>query len=333
LWQGDLQRAIAACQRARADALGAGLEPDRAEVFLALADTRQNRIHKALQRLEPRMERIRRSGDDDLHGYALWFSGIVYGRLSRLVDVERVDAELVAVRRRQQGPRSMTLAWALAEHGKALLALGHEQAGRERLEASRAMFEQVAGKGHPHGYTPAVYLSAHELALGHWQAAYAQAEPAYRALLKASDWQIWTIYAALNAMVAAAENGDVQAARRIGREFDAMSKQGLDVDFPHLREPHWIAYAQTLLALGDVPRARKYVGYLHALANEREASPVLQARVACFDAQLQLADGLPAQARDSARRCRERMVTAATARSPLLSIPDRILARSAGAGR
>ena len=327
LWQGDLARAIAACERARADALDTGVEPDRAEVFLALADTRQNRNHKALQRLEPRMERIRRSGDDDLHGYALWFSRIAYGRLSRLADVERVNAELVAVRRHQQGPRSMALAWALAEHGKALLALGHEQAGRERLEASRLMFEQVAGKGHPHGYTPAVHLSAHELVLGHWQAAYAQAEPAYRALLKASDWQIWTIYAALNAMVAAAENGDARAARRIGREFDTMARQGLDVDFPHLREPHWTAYAQALLALGELPRARRYVRYLHALADEPDASPVLRARVACFDAQLQLADGLPMQARQSARTCRERMVTAATAQSPLVRIADRLLAR------
>jgi non-specific serine/threonine protein kinase len=327
LWQGDLQRAIAACERARADALAAGLEPDRAEVFLALADTRQNRIHKALQRLEPRLERIRRSGDDDLYGDALWFAGIIYGRLSRLADVERVGAEMVEVRRRQQGPRSMALAWALAEHGKALLALGHEQAGRDRLEASRAMFEQVAGKGHPHGYTPAVYLSAHELALGHWQAAYAQAEPAYRALLKASDWQSWTIYAALNAMVAAAENGDARTARRIGREFDAMSKQGLDVDFPHLREPHWIAYAQALLALGDVPRARKYVRFLHALAEEPDASPVLRARVECFDAQLQMLDGQQARARESALACRERMVAVATARSPLVQIPDRLLAQ------
>jgi hypothetical protein len=227
----------------------------------------------------------------------------------------------------------MALAWALAEHGKALLLLGQEQAGRERLEASRAMFEQVAGKGHPHGYTPAVYLSTHELALGHWQAAYAQAEPAYRALLKASDWQSWTIYAALNAMVAAAENGDARTARRIGREFDAMAKQGLDVEFAHLREPHWTAYAQALLALGDLPRARRYVGYLHALANQKDASPVLRARVDCFDAQLQLADGLPAQAVNSARTCRERMVAAATAQSPLVAIPDRLLAKLAESGR
>ena len=330
LWQGDLGSALKACERARADALRAGLEPDRAEVFLALADTRQNRSRQALARLEPRMERIRRSGDDDLYGFALWFSATAYGRLGRIADVERVSAELVAVRRRQQGPRSMPLAWALAEHGKALLALGHEQAGRARLRESAAMFAMVAGAGHPHGYAPTVYLSSHELALGHWRQAHAQAAPAFRALLASSDWQNWTIYAALNAMAAAAEAGDARAARVILRQFDAMAAQGLDVDFAYLREAHWTGYAQTLLALGDLPRARRYVRFLHALAAAPEASPVLQARVACFDAQLLLADGLASEARRSAQACRERMVAATTAQSPLVAIPDRLLARLGG---
>jgi non-specific serine/threonine protein kinase len=336
LWQGDMPRTLAACAQARADALRAGEVPDRAEVFLALADTRQSHYRHALERLEPRMARIRASGDDELYGFALWFAGTAYGRLGRPLDVERTYAQLVQVRRRQSGDPSMQLAWALSDYGKALLVVGQESAGRDLLARASSMFAKVAGARHPHGYTPAVYLATHELARGHWRAAYAQAEPAYRALSKTSGWQNWTIYAALAAMTAAAESGDAKAARAIMRDFDDVVAQGLDRDFPYLREAHWIAYAQSLMALHDLTGARDYVQRLRALAQEGEANPLLLARVECFDAQLQLAEGARAQARRSAQACRARTVTAATAHSPLVSIPDRLLAQlddgTAGSG-
>jgi non-specific serine/threonine protein kinase len=326
LWQGNLPRALEVCEQARDDAVRAGRVPDRAEVFLALADSRQGLDREALARLEPRMERIRRSGDEDLYGFALWFAGTAYGRLGRPVDVERVLRALVDVRRRQAGDPSMQLAWALSDHGKALLVLGEEDAGRAELARARAMFDQVGGPGHPHGYSTAVHLANDALARGRWPEAYAIAEPAYRALLKATSWQNWTIYAALAAMTAAAEAGDEPAARTIMREFDAVAAQGLDDDFPYLREAHWSAYAQSLIALRQPGAAAGYVRRLRALATGNEPNPLLLARVQCFEAELERAAGRPDLARRGARDCREGIRAAATARSPLMEIPGRLLA-------
>lgn len=277
------------------------------------------------------MQRIRRSGDDDLYGFALWFAGIAYDRLGRPVDVERAYAELVEVRRRQAGDPSMQLAWALGDHGKALLALGEEAAGKAQLARAKAMFAKVAGPGHPHGYSTAVYLATHALARGDWKTAYAEADPAYHALMRASGWQNWTIYAALAAMTAAAEDGNATAARAIMRDFDPIVARGLDHDFPYLREAHWTAYAQSLLAMHETSGARTYVRRLRALAEEGETGPLLLARVECFEGQLQLADGDRDGARRSAQSCRKHIVAAATGRSPLVAIADRLLVQIEGA--
>jgi hypothetical protein len=127
-------------------------------------------------------------------------------------------------------------------------------------------------------------------------------------------------------MTAAAETGDAASARAIMREFDAVAAQGLDEDFPYLREAHWSAYAQSLIALREPAAAAGYVRRLRALATGDEPNPLLLARVQCFEAELQLDAGRPELARRGARDCREGIRAAATARSPLMQIPGRLLA-------
>ena len=327
-WQGNLPLARATCQQARADYIAAGLEPDRPEVFLALGDTRRNHYRKALARLEPRLERIRRSGDDDLYGFALSFAAIAYGRLGDIARLERMHAETVKVRRRQPGgATSLHLAWALADHGKSLLLLGRSEEGKAQLASAARLFDQVAGPGHPHGYVTRVSLATHELALGHWAAARALAVPAYHALLEASGWQNMTTYAALAAMTAEAQLGNAAAARTIMADFDAMAEQGhLDRDFPYLREPHWLGYTAAYLALGEYDKAGHALDKLRELVREPDPSPLLIARLECFEGELMQARGAHADARGRALSCRNRIVAAASARSPLLGQPDRLLA-------
>ena len=322
-----MAKALPACEQADRDYRRAGLPPDRPQVFLALADSRQSHNTQAVRRLEPRMARIRQSGDDDLHGWALWFSGVAYTRLGRLADAERVSRQLVDVRGKQAlGLESMQLAWALNEHGKAQLMLGEDAAGRAQLAKAGAMFTKIGGAEHPHGFTPRVHLASHELALGRWKAAYSLAEPTYRALFQRSNWQNWTIYAALVAMTAAAESGDNVNARRIMGEFDDVVAHGLDRDFPYLREAHWTNYAATYLALGNRTRAQDYIARLQGLSREPEASPLLIARTECLAARSQRMAGDLIGARHNAKACRARVIASASARSPLVAEPDRILA-------
>ena len=327
LWQGDLKRAIPDCERARADFIAAGLEPDRPEVFLALADTRQGRFSAALGRLGPRMERIRRSGDDDLYAYAQGFAAIAHSRMGAFAKVEHAYAEALDARRRQSDGDSMQLGWALADHGKALLLLGRDAEGRARLAAAARMFEKIGGAGHPQTFVPRVHLAAHELNLGQWEAARALARPTYEALYKATGWQHWTIYAALSTMTAEAELGNEAGARRLLAELDQMATEGgMEQNFPYLREPHWTAFAATHLALGDIGRAEHYRDKLLGLLREPDPSPLLRARIDCFDAGILQARGDFAAAGARAQSCRARMLSAATARSPLLKLPERLLA-------
>ena len=228
----------------------------------------------------------------------------------------------------------MQLGWALADHGKALLMLGRDAEGRARLQAASRMFEKVGGPGHPQTYVPRVHLAAHELNLGRWDAARALAKPTYEALCKATGWQHWTIYAALSTMTADAELGNTADARRLLAELDRMATEGgLEQNFPYLREPHWTAFAATHLALGDIDRAEHYRDKLRGLLREPDPSPLLRARVDCFDAEILQARGAIAEARARAQSCRERIVSAATARSPLLALPDRLLAGMPAATR
>ena len=297
---------------------------------MALGESRHGRYRATLAKLQPRMERLRTSGDSELYGLALWFGAIAEGRLGRHLEAERMYARLVDVRRAQAGTRarSMQLAWALSDHGGALLTLGEAARGRAQLEQAARMFGELGGANHPHRQAPLIRLARHELALGRWQQARDLAQPAYAALLPATDWQNWTIYAALTAMPAHARLGDAASARAIMAAFDEMAMQGLDRDFPYLREDHWTGYAATWLALGEPAKAKEEIERLRSLLREPDASQLLPAKLACFDAELALANGDTGAVRPLAQRCRDRYAAVLPAASPLLAWPDRLLSKT-----
>jgi len=263
-----------------------------------------------------------------LHGLALWFAAIAESRLGRHVEAERTYARLVEVRRAQAGARgkSMQLAWALCDHGGALLILGEDARGRTQLEQAARMFGELGGRDHPHRQAPLIRLARHELSLGRWRQARGLAQPAYAALLPATSWQNWTIYAALAAMQAHAHLGDAASARAVMAAFDEMANQGLDRDFPYLREDHWTGYAATWLALGEPAKARNDIDRLRSLLREPDASQLLPAKLDCFDAELARARDQPAAAIRLAKRCHSRYAALVPAASPLLAWPRRLLA-------
>lgn len=326
IWQGNLDQARPACERSRNDYVAAGLRPDRPNVFLALADSREGNFRKTVERLQPRLERIRRSGDSDLLGHALWFSGLADVQLGNLARAERTFAELTRVRRRQAGTSSMLLGWALSEHGRVLLMLGRTPEGKARLAQSIAMFDAVGGPGHPHGYAPRVHLAQHALALGQWQQASAMATPAFQSLLAKTGWQNWTIYAALVAMTADAELGNHAAARRLMADFRTMARaEHLDRDFKYLREAHWSGFAAAHLALGELVEAERYRERLRQRSVEPGANPLLVAQVACIDSRIAHLRGDGRAARADAHACRDRTLAVVPHGSPLLALPDRLI--------
>jgi non-specific serine/threonine protein kinase len=331
IWQGDLDHARPACERAHDDYVAAGLAPDRPDVFLALADSREGNFRRTVERLQPRLEPIRRSGDNDLLGHALWFSASADVQLGDLARAERTFAELTRVRRRQAGASSMQLAWALSEHGHVLLMLGRTREGKARLAQSIEMFDAVGGQGHPHGYAPRIHLAQHALALGQWRQASAMATPAFQSLRAKTGWQNWTIYAALVAMAADAELGNHAAARRLMADFRAMAGiEGLDRDFKYLREAHWTGFAAAHLALGEPAEAARYGQQLASLSAQPDASPLLVAKVACIDGRIALLRGDARAAHDHAQACRQRLRAVLPPASPLLALPDRLLGETAG---
>lgn len=329
LWAGDVAGGSGECLRARDDYIAAGLEPDRPEVFLALADTRKSQYAQALRRLQPRLERIARSGDDELHAWALWFAGIAYSRLGRLAETERVYAERVETGRRSSKEGSMQLAWGLADHGNVLLALGRETEGKARIDDAIRMFGRVAGPEHPQGLAPRVYLAQHQLALGNLAAARALAAPTFATLRETVGWEHWTIYAALVLVQADAGLGNAEASRRLQRELEAMAEAGdMEANFPYMREPHWSTFAWAHLALGEAAQARNYIDKLRVLGKQTSPSnPLLLAKLACMDSELARLGGDLAEARRHAQACRAHAAAAAPDASPLASLPRRLLAR------
>lgn len=327
VWQGDPALRRKSCEQARDDYVAANLEPDLPEVFLALVDSREDKYRQGLARLEPRLPRIRASGDDETRNYAFWFAALLYNRLGLIPEAERAQAERVALNGAKSA-RSMDLAWSLTEHGRLLLSLGRIDAGKAELRRAQRMFEQVAGPGHPHGHAPVIYLADLEVAQGEWRQAQALAAPIYRDLLAKVKWEHWTMYAALAAMTAEAELGNDAAARQIIAAFDSLNVQGLDPDryMPFMREPRWSGYAATYLALGELAQAERYIRKLEQFATQPDASPLLIARVECLEGRLQLARGERAAALANARNCRKRILDATSVNSPLLGTPDRLLA-------
>ena len=113
--------------------------------------------------------------------------------------------------------------------------------------------------------------------------------------------------------------------------FDEMANQGLDRDFPYLREDHWTGYAATWLALGEPSKAKAEIERLRSLLRESDASQLLPAKLDCFDAELALAGADTGAARSLAQRCRDRYAAVLPAASPLLAWSDRLLAKTAAA--
>ncbi|GAA4856251.1 hypothetical protein GCM10023332_04890 [Luteimonas vadosa] len=323
-WQGSLPWADAACLRARADFLAAGLPPDMAEVFLALSDSRRDENRRVLHRLSPRMERIRSSGDDDLLGYALWFTGIAQNRVGDVQASERTHAELVAVRQRQAPGGSMSLAWALADHGRALLQAGRIDEGERTLARAQAMFDRIAGPENPQGRTPAIHRARHAYALGQWTRARALARPQYEFLRQAAGWQNWTIFAALTTVAAEARLGNQDAARELLAEL-AAGTAGLERDFPYLRETYWTHLFDTHLALGDTVAAQTYLEKLAALSRHPDASALLPAQVECHRGALRAARSQATRARRHLDACRRGLESLLPKGSPLLQLPRHVV--------
>ena len=329
-WEGTLAQPWASCRQARADFVAAGREPALPEVFLSLADSREGRYRDALARLESWMPAIQHSNDAELRGFALSFAAIYTSRLGELERHERMTRELLALH--ESGGDGMDLAWALTYHGNALLLLGREGTGLDHLARARAMFEKVGGNGHPHAGAPRVRLAAHFLRTGQWEKVLAEARPNYESLLDRTGWQNWTIYAALQTMEAEARLGHRDAATRVMADFQAMAGNGMDQEFPYLREPHWLGMARTWIALGDAARAEQFIGRLEALAGEPDGNPLLRGDIACLRGELARLRRDAATARARAEQCRELIAAIAPADSALLSWPDR-LARSVAPSR
>lgn len=327
-WVGELGEAEQACEQSHADHVAAGLAPDHPEVFRALLDNRRMHYRQALARLQPRLEHLRRAGDRDLYGYALWFAAIAHSRLGELAEAEGMYARLLDLRRQQSdGKPTMHLAWALTDHAGVLLALGRGEDATRQLREGQRMFERVGGLGHPHGHAPAIRQARHELMLGHWQAARDLAMPAYEALLPATGWQNWTVYAALAAMTAEARLGHGAAARRILETWNA-ARAKAEQDSPYLHEDARSGLAMTYLALGEPDRAAQEVGQLRSLLEAGDnASRLLPAKLDCFEAELALARNEAATARQLADRCQAGYAALVPAASPLLAWPRRLLAQ------
>jgi non-specific serine/threonine protein kinase len=325
-WLGDQPGAQRACERARADYLAAGLVPDWPEVFLALGETRREQYREALERLAPLLPRIRRSGDEELQTFAAWFAGIAHRRLGHVAEAERAYGEMVAIRERRSGP-GMELAWALADHGAMQLQAGTIEAGLASLARAEAMFERFAGREHAQSRAPAVYRAQYALSQGRWRQARDIAAPNYAFLLESSSWQQTTIHAALAAMVAEAELDNADAAREIMAAFSEMASQGLERDFPYLREAYWTHFFQAHLALREPDRAAAYLDKLTALARSTpDASPVLAANLHCYRGALLRQQGDLDGARGQAKACLQRMAAAVPRQSALMSGPQRLLA-------
>jgi ATP/maltotriose-dependent transcriptional regulator MalT len=159
------------------------------------------------------------------------------------------------------------------------------------------------------------------------------ADRVYRALLPLIGWEGRTVHAAMLAMVAHARLGDVVAARAIMAAFDAELAQAADKGHevsPYMREARWQAYAATHTALGEFPEAARYIGKLRELAASPDAGPLARAHVDCLQAELSIARGEKHAARADARSCRARTLAATSPASPLLAVPDRLLATLGG---
>ncbi len=331
VWAGSYAASGPACERARRELLAAGASTDVVDLDLAIVDTRFLRNRQAVARLEPLVRRLRHAGaDPELLADASWNLGYAYGKLGRLPEQERAyRASLDALHGQANWRRSSIL----AEYGLVLLKNGKTAAGMARLRESRRVAERSVGAQHSNIHSADLVLAQYEAAVGDWPAVRMHADRVYRALLPQIGWEGRTVHAAMLAMVAHARLGDVVAARAIMAAFDAELAQAADKGHevsPYMREARWQAYGATYIALGELPEAARYIGKLRELAASPDAGPLARAHVDCLQAELSIARGEKHAALADARNCRARTLAATSPASPLLAVPDRLLATLGG---
>lgn len=327
VWAGDYAASGPACERARRDLAASGLATEAVDLDLAIVDARYMRIRKAVARLEPLVRRLGRDGaDPELRADALWNLGYAYGKLGRLRDQERAYRDSLDALRGQANWRKASI---LAEYGLVLLKNGKAAEGMARLQESTRTTERSVGAEHSNIHSAELVLAQYEAAIGDWTAARDHADSVYRALLPQIGWEGRTVNAAMLAMAAHARTGDAGAARAIMRAFDAelaaAADKGHEVS-PYLREARWQAYARTHAALGEFAQAEAYLVKLRALAAGPDASPLARAQLACLQAELSTARAERHAALEQARSCREQTLSATSPHSPLLGLPDRLIA-------
>jgi hypothetical protein len=216
---------------------------------------------------------------------------------------------------------------AMSEHARVLLETGATDAGLARLAEASRILASAMGADHPYARDPVLQRMRYDSEIGDWRAVRREAEPAYRDLLAKVGFESRTVRTGFLAMTAHAKAGDAQAARRIMAELDeARVRYGGGEDLPYLRAARWQAYAATYIALGEYAPAEAYLDKLRVLAASPDADRLAGARVDCLQAELSSARGDGAAALASARSCRERMLAATSPASPMLEVPDRLLA-------
>jgi hypothetical protein len=327
VWAGEYRESVPACERARRALVAAGLSTDALDLDMATVDSRFMRNHDALARLEPLVRRLRRKdADPAVRADASWMAASVYGKLGRWQEQDAAYRETLSS---LQGKANWRMSYVLVEYGLALLRNGRIAEGMARVRESRRITERTLGTNHSNIHSADLVLAQYEAGKGDWAAVRPRADRVYRALLPQIGWEARTVYAAMLAMTAHARLGDAAAARAIMAAFDAELARAADKGHevsPYLWEARWQAYAATHIALGEFPQAERYLAKMRTLASSVETGPLTQARVDCLQAELFAARGEKAAALESARSCRKRTLEATPRGSPLVQVPDRLLA-------
>lgn len=326
-WLGDVARARPACSEAVAVARKSRRRADIAAAFLGLLHTREGEAAAALALLDPLIARLRVQGDPETLADALWFAAVAHSQLGDAVRTERAQRERLATRRRLdgQGSTSMAQAWALADHGGALLAIGREAEGQAQLRRARDAFVERAGPAHPHAWVPEIRRARHLAAQQRWREALAIAQPAFDALHPQVGPQNWTLMAGAVAMQAHAHLGMSDQALAIAPVIEPITTEP---GSRYLYDDMASALASTYATLENPAAARRWLSVLRSLPEAPgDVSRTLAARIRCHEAEIAYAEGNHAAARTHAQRCRTGLLAALPPRHPLHAWPRRLLAR------
>lgn len=323
-WLGDVVRARPACTQAVSVAADSGRTANTASAFLGLLHTREGEANRALVLLEPLIERLRGRGELETLADALWFAAVAHSQLGDVVRAERAQRERLAARRRLDGPSvvSMAQAWALSDHGGALLALGRQAEGEAQLRRARDAFVDRAGPAHPHAWVPEIRRARHLAAQHRWREALAIARPAFDSLHPQVGPQNWTLHAAAIAMQAHAHLGEGAAARALAKVLEPITREP---GSRYLYDDMASALASAQATLGDTASARRWVALLESLPDAPgDVSRTLPARIACHRAEIAYAEADRPAAIALAERCRTGLAATLPPGHPLHAWPRRL---------